>query len=52
MIVNIFMETNILSFSSIYKCFNNVHLVKGKNDNIGNLCYIMANEPRVLVKVK
>ena len=38
--------------SSIYKCFNNVHLVKGKNDNIGNLCYIMANEPQVLVKGK
>ena len=38
--------------SSIYKCFNSVHLVKGKNDNIGNLYYIMANEPQVLVKGK
>ena len=38
--------------SSIYKSFNRVHLVKGKNDNIGNLYYIMANEPRVLVKGK
>ena len=38
--------------SSIYKCFNNVYLVKGKNDNVGNLYYIMANEPQVLVKGK
>ena len=38
--------------SSICKFFNSVHLVKGKNGNFGNLCYIMANEPRVLVKGK
>ena len=38
--------------SSIYRYFNNVHLVKGKDDIIGNLYYIMANEPKVLVKGK
>lgn len=39
-------------YSSIYKCFDSVYLIKGKNDNIGNLSYIVANDPLFLVKGK
>lgn len=39
-------------YSSIYKFFGSVRLIKGRNDNIGNLSYIVANDPLLLVKDK